>query len=98
MEVFIAILLLFGAFSLGSATGEVADEDPAGLGLTEIANERQDLPGKGVEAGEVEYTQFEDCLADRHFIIYRDLTVSYNKEIETEMTGASDCEGECPDE
>jgi len=98
MEVFIAILLLFGAFSLGSATGEVADEDPAGLELTEIANERQDLPGKGVEAGEVEYTQLEDCLADRHSVIYRDLTVRYENEIDTETTEASDSVEAYPDE
>ncbi len=98
MEVFIAILLLFGAFSLDFASSDDADVDPAALELSEIVNERQDLPGKGVEAGEVEHTQLEDCLADRHFVIYRDLTVRYENEIGTETTGASNSEEAYPDE
>lgn len=98
MEVFVAILLLFGAFSLGSATSDDAKDDPAGLELPTTANERQDLPGKGVEAGDVEHTQLRDCLVDRHFVIYRDLTVSYENEIETETTRASDIEEAYPDE
>jgi len=98
MEVFVAILLLFGAFSLGSASSDDADHEPAGLELPPTVNERQDLPGKGAEAADVEHTQLRDCLADRHFVIYRDLTVSYENEIETETTGTSDSEEAYPDE
>ncbi len=98
MEVFVVIILLFGAFSLGSTSSDDVNDDPAALELSEIANERQDLPGKGVEAGEVEHTQLEDCLADRHFVIYRDLTVRYENEIGTETTGASNSEEAYPDE
>ncbi len=102
MEVFVAILLLFGAFSLGSATSDNSDVDPAGLENPATAYERQDLPGKGVEAGDVEHTQLEDCLADRHLVIYRDLTISYENEIETETeaktTDTRDSEKAYPDE
>ena len=98
MEVFVAILLLFGAFSLGSATNNHADEDPSGLELPTTANERQDLSGKGAEAGDVEHTQLRDCLVDRHTVIYRDLSVAYENEIETQTTPASDSEEAYPDE
>lgn len=98
MEVFVAILLLFGAFSLGSATNNHADDDPSGLELPTTANERQDLPGKGAVAGDVEHTQLRDCLVDRHTVIYRDLTVPYENEIETQMTPASDSEETVPNE
>ena len=98
MEVFVAILLLFGAFSLGSATNNHAEDDPSGLERPTTANERQDLSGKGAEAGDVEHTQLRDCLVDRHTVIYRDLTVPYENEIETQMTPASDSEEAYPDE
>ena len=98
MEVFVAILLLFGAFSLGSATNNHADDDPSGLELPTTANERQDLSGKGAEAGDVEHTQLRDCMIDRHTVIYRDLTVSYENEIEMEKIRASDSGEVYPDE
>ena len=98
MEVFVAILLLFGAFSLGSATNNHAEDDPSGLELPTTANERQDLSGKGAEAGDVEHTHIRDCLVDRHTVIYRDLSVPYVNEIETQMTPASDSEETYPDE
>jgi len=98
MEIFVAILFLFGAFSLGSASSDDADDDPAGLEISVTVNERQDLPAKGVEAEDIEHTQLQDCLADRHYVIYRDLTVPHENEIETETTGASDSEEAYPDE
>ncbi len=98
MEVIVAIFLLFGAFSLGSATNNHAEDDPSGLELTTTANERQDLSGKGAEAGDVEHTQLRDCLVDRHAVIYRDLSVPYENEIETQTIPASDSEETYPDE
>ena len=98
MEVFVAILLLFGAFSLGSATNNHAEDDPSGLELPTTANERQDLSGKGAEAGDVEYAQLRDCLVDRHTVIYRDLTVPYEDKIEKQKTPANDTVEAYPDE
>ncbi len=97
MELFVAILLLFGAFSLGSATHSDADDAPAGLELPVITSERQVLPGKDVAAKDVENVQRPECLADRHFVIYRDLTAPYKNEIRRETTPASD-EETSPDE
>ena len=82
MEVFIAIILLFGAFSLGSATHHDADDDHSGLELTVTANKRQEQPGESVESANVEHVQSPGCLADRHFVIYRDLSVAYQKKHE----------------
>ncbi|WP_143557305.1 hypothetical protein [Solemya velum gill symbiont] len=98
MEVFVAILLLFGAFSIGFATSDDADDDPAGVEISTAVNVKQDLPGKGAEAGGVEHTQLPDCLADRHFVIYRDLTAAYKNKNETATIGASDSEEAYPDE
>jgi len=98
MEVFVAIILLFGAFSIGSATNDDADDDPAGLELPITVSERKDLPGKGTEAGGVEHTQLPDCLADRYFVIYRDLTAAYKNKNETATIDVSDSEEAYPDE
>lgn len=94
MEVFVAILLLFGAFSLGSATSD----DPVGTELSTAVNVKQDLPGKGTQADGVEHTQLPDCFADRHFVIYRDLTAAYKNRSETATLGAGDAEEAYPDE
>jgi hypothetical protein len=98
MEVFVAILLLFGAFSLGSATSNDADDDPADVELSTAVNVKQDLPGKGTQADGVEHAQLPDCLADRHFIIYRDLTAAYKNKNETATLGVSDSEEAYQDE
>jgi len=98
MEVFVAILLLFGAFSLGSATSDDADDDIAGVDISTAVNVKQDLPGKGAQADGVEHTQLPDCLADRHFVIYRDLTAVYKNRSETATPGAGDAEDAYPDE
>ena len=98
MEVFVAILLLFGAFSLGSATSDHADDDPVGVELSTAVNVKQGLPGKGTQADGVEHTQLPDCLSDRHFVIYRDLTAAYKNRSETATPGAVDAEEAHPDE
>ena len=98
MEVFIAILLLFGAFSLGSATSDDADYDPAGVELSTALNVKQNLPGKGTQAEGVEHTQLPDCLVDRHFVIYRDLTAAYKNRSETATLDASGREEAYPNE
>jgi len=98
MEVFVAIFLLFGAFSIGSATRDAVDDDPAGVEISTAVDVKQDLPGQGAQAEGVEHTQLPDCLADRHFVIYRDLTAAYKNKNETATPGASDSEEAYPDE
>jgi len=98
MEVFVAILLLFGAFSLGSATSDDADDDIAGVDISTEVNVKQDLPDKVAQADGVEHTQLPDCLSDRHFVFYRDLTAAYKNRSETATPGAGDAEDAYPDE
>ena len=98
MEVFVAILLLFGAFSIGSAASDDADDDPVGVELSTAVNVKQDLPGKGTQTDGVEHTQLPDCLSDRHFVIYRDLIAAYKNKRETATPGTSDGEEAYPDE
>lgn len=96
MEVIVAILLLFGAFSLGSATGDDADDHTAGVEIPATAYERQDVTGNDLEASDAEHAQVQDCFVDRHVVIHRDLTVPHENEIEAERTGAGDSEEAYP--
>jgi len=98
MEVVIAIILLFGAFSLGSATHDGANDDSASLEIPVAVNEGQDVPSKAPDAESVDHAQFQDCLANRHDVIYRDLTRAHAREIESETTHSDDCDETCPDE
>lgn len=98
MEVFIAIVLLFGAFSLGSATSDDADVDPVGVELSTAVNVKQNQLGKGRQAEGVEHTQLPDCLSDRHFVIYRDLTTAYKNKSETATIDAIGREEAYPNE
>jgi len=85
MEMLFVIILWFGAFALGSATHHDADDDLAGLEQTVTANERQEQPGESVESANVEHVQSPGCLADRHFVIYRDLSVAYKNKHEIDV-------------
>ena len=98
MEVLVAIILLFGAFALGSATHHDADDDLAGLEHTVTANERQEQPGVSVESANVEPVQSPDCLADRHFVIYRDLSVAYENKHEIDVVPVNVSEKAYPHE
>ena len=98
MDVVLVIILLFSAFSLGSATRDGADNTPAGLDMHTTMNEQHDPLDKGIEAAEVEDRQWRECIANRHCIIYRDLTVPHKNEIETEMNHVSDSKDAVSDE
>ena len=98
MEMLVAILLLFGASTLGSATHHDADDGLAGLEQTVAANERQEQPGEVVESANVEPVQSPDCLADRHFVIYRDLSVAYENKHEIDVVPVNVSEKAYPHE
>ena len=98
MEMLFAIILLLGAFAMGSATHHDADDDLAGLEQTVTANKRQEQPGESVESANVEHDQSSGCLADRHFVIYRDLSVAYKNKHETDAAPVNDSEKAYPHE
>jgi len=98
MEVFVAILVLFGAFSLGSATHEGMEGDPTTVEVPATVNASPD--GSGV-LGASEYydqAQLQDCMLSRHDVIYRDLSRAHTREIQAATESVSDCDGVCTDE
>lgn len=98
MEVFVVILLLFGAFSLGSATHQGAEAEPATVQVPTAANVSPDGPN-GVRASEDnDEAQLQDCMRNRHDVTYRDLSRVHGRAIVTAPKSAGDCDGECADE
>lgn len=105
MEVFVAILLLFGAFSLGSATHEGMEGDPTTVEVPAAVNALPDGPdgvhasGDDVHAsGDDDPAQLQDCMLNRHDVIYRDLSRARAREINVAAESAGDCDGACTDE
>ncbi len=94
MEIVLAVLLLFGGFTLGSIT---ADKDGDDVQST------MGLPNEGGVPGSTQITQVlrrgdpTRCHSDRA-VIYRDLTVPYQGPVSAQASQAGNCEGECPDE
>jgi len=94
MEIVLAVLLLFGGFTLGSITADKGDDDvQSTMGL---------LNGDGVP-GSTQITQVlrqgdpTRCHSDRE-IIYRDLTAPYQGSVSEQASQTGDCDEGCPDE
>ena len=87
MEVVLAVLLLFGGFTLGSITSEKEDNDPQSSMELLNATDTTNLHSVTQAMSRSDPAQ---CHSDGA-VIYRDLTIPYSGQ-----TG--DCEGKCPDE
>ena len=98
MEVFVAILLLFGAFSLGSATHEGMDDDPTTVEVPAAVNASPDGPDDVRASEDDDEAQLQDCMLNRHDVIYRDLSRAHAREIHAATESAGDCDGVCTDE
>lgn len=98
MEVFVAILLLFGAFSLGSATHEGMEGDPTTVEVPAAVNALPDGPDDVHALGDDDPAQLQDCMLNRHDVIYRDLSRARAREINVAAEPAGDCDGACTDE
>ncbi len=98
MEVFVAILLLFGAFSLGSATHEGMEGDPTTLEVPAAVNALPDGPDDVHASGNDDPAQLQDCMLNRHAVIYRDLSRAHAREIHATTESAGGCDGVCTDE
>ncbi len=93
MEIVLAVLLLFGGFTLGSSTADKGDDD---------VQSTMGLPNEDSVPGSTQITQVlrsdpGRCHSDRA-VIYRDLTVPYQGPASEQASQTGDCEGECPDE
>ncbi len=98
MEVFVAILLLFGAFSLGSATHEGMEDDSTIVQVPAAVNASQDGPGDARASEDDDEAQLQDCILNRHDVIYRDLSRDHGREIHAATESAGNCGGVCADE
>lgn len=98
MEVFVAIILLFGALSLGSATHKGVEAQPVNVKVPAAVNDSPNEPG-GVRASANDHeAQLPDCMLTRHDVIYRDLSRAHGREIDSAPKSAVDCDDECSDE
>lgn len=98
MEVFVVILLLFGAISLGSAPHEGMEGDPTTVEAPAVVNV---LPAGADDvraSNDDDETQLQDCMLNRHDVIYRDLSRTHGRETVAATKSASDCDGVCADE
>jgi len=97
MEVFVVILLLFGAFSLGSTNHDAMEAEPTTVEVPAAVNVSPDRPDN-VRESEDDEAQLQDCMLNRHEMIYRDLSRAHGHEIVTATKSAGDCDGGCADE
>ncbi len=89
MEIVLAVLLLFGCFALGSATGDKESDDPQSVAPTShvhrVVNSSPVTPDRS------------GCQIDKPGN-YRDLTVPYIGHRDQAAPKVDTCEGECIDE
>lgn len=97
MEVFVVILLLFGAISLGSAPNEGMEGDPTTVQVPAAVNASPETPDNARESEDDE-AQLQDCMLNRHEMIYRDLSRAHGRELVAATKSAGDCDGRCADE
>ncbi|MCG7890203.1 MAG: hypothetical protein JAZ17_24475 [Candidatus Thiodiazotropha endolucinida] len=93
MEIVLAVLLLFGGFTLGSVTADKGSDDKQSTMITSHV--------EGA-AGSVPVTQAmhqgaTGCHSDK-VVVYRDLTVPYRGKVGQQAIQPEECEGECPNE
>ena len=98
MEVVIAIMLLFGAFSLGSAMNDGADADPVVNVSPATSNEVQDESVSAPGRDDVGDLRPHNCSTSHHHVIYRDLTHAVVPEVDGETTHVCVYDGTCADE
>lgn len=90
MEIVLAILLLFGGFTLGSITADEGSDDAQSVMTPTNINGADYQP----MIQTMRQADRNRCLSNAT-VIYRDLTVPYP--VQT-MSQVGDCDGKCPDE
>ena len=94
MEIVLAILLLFGGFTLGSITADKGgDASPS----TRVVPNATGIPDSHPITQGMRQNELNRCHLDRA-VIYRDLTFPYHGKIDQQADQTDDCEGECPNE
>ena len=94
MEIVLAVLLLFGGFTLGSITAKKGgDASPSTQGVPHATG----IPDSHPITQAMRQNALNRCHSGRT-VIYRDLTVPYRGKIDQQAGQTDDCEGECPNE
>ena len=96
MEVFVVIVLLFGAISLGSTAHEGIEGNPTTVELPAAVNASRNGPDSARASDDDDQAQLPDCMPNRHDVIYRDLSSTRAAVAATKSAG--DCDGGCADE
>jgi hypothetical protein len=94
MEIVLAVLLLFGGFTLGSITADKGDDD---VQSTLALPNGDGVPDSNQVTQALRQSDPTRCHSDRA-VSYQDLTVPYHGKIDQPASQAGDCEGECPNE
>lgn len=94
MEIVLAVLLLFGGFTLGSVTADKGSDDKQS---TMISSHVEGAAGSVPVTQTMRQGDPAGCHSDEP-ITYRDLTVPYRDHSERPAVEGSDCDGECPNE
>jgi hypothetical protein len=89
MEIVLAVLLLFGGFTLGSITADKGDGDTQS---TVALRNADGVPDSQWVTRVIPQSDPSRCHANG-VVIYRDLTVPYDGQIERPAIKISDCEG-----
>ena len=89
MEILLAVLLLFGGFTLGSITADKGGDDTQSTVALPNADGVRD---SHQVAPAMRHSDPTWCHSDKS-VIYRDLTVPYDGQIERPAIKISDCEG-----
>ena len=90
MEIILGILLLFGAFTLGTVSSDSTDR--------ETHTTQMEPDGTTQQAQAVAVGSLQKCQAIGSAVIYRDLTVPYVRPGDQKSTSDGDCEVDCWDE
>ena len=92
MEIVLAILLLFGGFTLGSITADKGcDTSPR------VVPHATGIPNSHPITQAMRQNALNRCHSDR-VVTYRDLTVPHHGKIDQQAGQTDDCDGECPNE
>ena len=94
MEIVLAVLLLFGGFTMGSITADKGDDKPQS---TMVMSKVDDVLDSNPVTQAMHQSDPARCQSDRA-VMYRDLTVPYRGPIKDRECDTSDCEGDCQDE
>lgn len=98
MEPLIVILVLFGVFSSETETEPGEEQHPLAMEVPAAAGGPAEQGSEAPVAVGADYRRRSGCQVALHDVIYRDLSRSKKRPVNSENADASDCEGGCRDE